>query len=288
MDIPDEPVLDSESELEKIGKFIDHIKASIRSAPGQIPQAIPAELLAPGELPTADPDDRPRKRGRPPKNPTIEGVLDRRKGKVQKRAVKEVDDNDLPKQEMPKDIHGLASTPKWKVSKSTPGRHSAKNVIESLWPQILSASRNGYTLQEIAAVLSINRLTLNNYLNRFPSKRAELFSAKYELRDEMLEVIINAAKRGNWLPAAWTLERLFPATFARPEVKLQMYDRMVNKDIVEQKIGGKSLDEVRKELEEQYKGLPDARRFFHNTTGSGSGGDGSNQPLQQPEDGDVQ
>ena len=180
----------------------------------------------------------------------------------------------------------MAGSPRWKEKRKR-GRVRSEDMINDLWSTILQAARNGYTMQEVSACLKISRKTFNDYLNKYPSRRAEMYRAKFALRDEMLEHIITAARSGKaWVAAAWTLERLFPATFAKPEVKVQMYDRLINKEIVEQKIGGKTVQEIRLELENQLKDHPDERaRRLLLQPGSGNGTTGHNESVREHEEG---
>jgi hypothetical protein len=68
-----------------------------------------------------------------------------------------------------------------------------------------------------------------------------------------VQVILNAARSGQWLPAAWWLERTCWQEFARPEVKLQLMDRMNNQNEVVQTFNGKSLQQINQELREKYQ-----------------------------------
>lgn len=226
-----------------------------------------------------------KKRRGATKNKTIEEVVHRKRKPAKPKNELAIAPEEMPASVAEATLHDMAKVPKWHIKQGR-GRLSARQQIESLWPQILLACQNGYTIQEISACLKIHRKTFHQFLAQFPAKQAEIHRARFMLRDEMLDEIVKAAKSGKaWVAAAWVLERLFPQSFAKPEVKLQMYDRLINKDIVEQKIGGMSMDQIRKELEEKYKENPDARRFF-GTAGQGSGEAGHHEPVQQPESGD--
>lgn len=220
------------------------------------------------------------------KNKTIEEVVHRKRKPAKPKTELVINVDELPESVADANLDDMTKVPKWHIKQGR-GRVLSRKVIESLWPQILLACQNGYTIQEISACLKISRKTFYQFLNQYPAKQAEMHRARFMLRDEMLDEIVKAAKSGKaWVAAAWVLERLFPQTFAKPEVKLQMYDRMINKDIVEQKIGGMGLDQIRKELEEKYKDNADARRFF-GSAGQGSGEAGHNEPVPQPESGDA-
>lgn len=165
------------------------------------------------------------------------------------------------------------------LTKKKERKYSIRMQISNDWEKILQAVSNGYTLREICSVFNINSNTLGTYLRRNEHRMAEFQRAKYKTRDDMLKVILDAAAKGNWIPAAWFLERVFPHTFAKPEVKLQMYDRLVNNDVVQQKIGGKTIDEIATELKLKYGDNENVQRFFSDAgAGSNTGSNGNDKP----------
>lgn len=173
----------------------------------------------------------------------------------------------------------MGLTPEDLLTKKKQRKYSSRMQISNDWPKILKAIGNGYTLTEICNVFGHNRNTMQTYLNANAHRMKELQEAKYKTRDDMLQVILDAAARGNWIPAAWFLERVFPHTFAKPEVKLQMYDRLVNNDVVQQKIGGKSIEEIATELKLKYGDNENVQRFFSDAgTGPTAGSVRDNKP----------
>jgi hypothetical protein len=128
----------------------------------------------------------------------------------------------------------------------------AIQTIEENWPNILKAAQNGYEMQNIAKAVGVGERTFYKFLRRNPNKKTELVQARLKPRDTCVQVILNAAKNGNWLPAAWWLERTCWQEFARPEVKLQLMDRMMNQNEVVQTFNGKSLQQINQELREKY------------------------------------
>lgn len=170
-------------------------------------------------------------------------------------------------------------TPDEMATKRKKKGYPQRKIIANNWDKILKAIGNGYSNVEICNVFGICRKTYYSYLQDNPHRKAEIERARYNTRDEMLQVILDAAAKGNWIPAAWFLERVFPHTFAKPEVKLQMYDRLVNNDVVQQKIGGKTIDEIATELKLKYGDNENVQKFFSDAgTGSTAGSNGNNEP----------
>ena len=191
---------------------------------------------------------------------------------AEKERIRQIEEKARAKEEI-QSIELLASAPKWQKKagrRYKDERLSHVDMIRHHWPEILKAARNGYTFEEISASINIDRTAFHRYLRNYPDKKVELIRSKYQLRDEMLGVVVKAARGGNWLPAMTLLERLFPQSFARPEIKLQMYDRMINSaETIEQRIGGKTMSEIKDEIEIQFKDKIDERRISGNA-GSGS------------------
>ena len=191
---------------------------------------------------------------------------------AEKERIRQIEEKAKAKEEV-QSIELLASAPKWQKKagrRYKDERMSHVDMIRFHWPEILKAARNGYTFEEISASINIDRTAFHRYLRHYPEKKVELIRSKYQLRDEMLAVVVRAARGGNWLPAMTLLERLFPQSFARPEIKLQMYDRMINSaETIEQRIGGKTMTEIKEEIEIQFKDKIDERRI------SGNAGHGS-------------
>lgn len=155
------------------------------------------------------------------------------------------------------------------------------------WDAILKACESGYELQQIAKSIGVSSATLGNFLAENPSARQALVQAKMKPRDLCVRTILNAAKEGQWLPAAWWLERTCWQEFAKPEVKLQLLDRATNQNEVQQTFGGKSLAEINKELREQYSGNPQFQRAMEQirdeTAEAGSNMGDAEQPDDRPE-----
>lgn len=132
--------------------------------------------------------------------------------------------------------------------------------ILSRWDAILAACESGYDFSQIAKSIGVSNATFGKFLAENPEARQEIVRAKMKPRDLCVRTILQAAKRGEWLPAAWWLERTCWQEFAKPEVKLQLLDRANNQNEVQQTFGGKTLAELNKELREQYNDNPDFKR----------------------------
>lgn len=128
---------------------------------------------------------------------------------------------------------------------------SFRHILEN-WPNLIKAAENGYEFNTMAKALGVSERWFYKFLSQNPDRRAELIQARLKPRDTCVSVILNAAKSGQWLPAAWWLERTCWQEFARPEVKLQLMDRMLNQNEVVQTFNGKSLQQINSELREKY------------------------------------
>lgn len=139
-----------------------------------------------------------------------------------------------------------------------------KNIttILSHWDNILKACEKGYEYTAIAAAIGVTRGQFNAFIYDYQNVRAALSRAKLKARDLCVNIILNAAKRGDWLPAAWYLERKFWQEFAKPEVSLQLLDRAEGANEVVQTFGGKTISEVNKELRELHAGNPEFKRVM--------------------------
>lgn len=135
-------------------------------------------------------------------------------------------------------------------------------TILSQWDNILKACEKGYEYPAIAAAVGVTRGQFNAFIYDYPAVRYELARYKLKARDLCINIILNAAKRGDWLPAAWYLERKHWQEFAKPEVSLQLLDRAEGQNEVVQTFGGKSLAEINKELREQHGGNPEFKRVL--------------------------
>ena len=149
--------------------------------------------------------------------------------------------------------------------------------IEAKWESVLKASELGYEITAICKALGLHRKIMYDYLKKYPERRRELINAQNKPRDECVNAVLTAARKGVWVAAAWFLERTRGMEFAKPEVKLQWWDRMVSNDSVEQKISGKSIMEIRAELSQQIKDPQDGQRehlgaFQPNQNGQETGG----------------
>lgn len=170
---------------------------------------------------------------------------------------------------------------------STPARRAGgrSKSIESFWPEVLEAARMGYELSAIAKALGLHRITLWKYMKKYPEKKREFDNAQNVIRDLCVNVILDAAKKGNWIPAAWMLERTRGMEFAKPEVKLQFWDRQMANDQVEQRIAGKSIAEISEDLKKQYQGNDNVQKYLDRSRGYSAVEDGSNVDIQ-PEPGE--
>jgi hypothetical protein len=132
--------------------------------------------------------------------------------------------------------------------------------IESNWDKCLKAAKNGYEFQTIAKSIGVSERSFTYYLSKNPAKKQEIVNAKLAPRDLCVQVILKAAKSGQWLPAAWWLERTCWQEFARPEVKLQLMDRVMNQNEVVQTFNGKSLQQINEELRKDHGENPKFQR----------------------------
>lgn len=144
------------------------------------------------------------------------------------------------------------------------------NTILSHWDNILKACEKGYEYSTIAAAIGVTKGQFNAFIYDFPNVRSELARYKLKARDLCINIILNAAKRGDWLPAAWYLERKHWQEFAKPEVSLQLLDRVEGQNEVVQTFGGKSLAEINKELREQHGGNPEFKRVLDKIDAEGN------------------
>ncbi len=128
-----------------------------------------------------------------------------------------------------------------------------EQAVEDAWPKVIKAAHNGYEMQNIAMAIGVSYRCFYKYLKKYPERKRELTEARFKPRDTCVQVILNAARSGQWLPAAWWLERTCWQEFARPEVKLQLMDRMNNQNEVVQTFNGKSLQQINQELREKYQ-----------------------------------
>lgn len=134
------------------------------------------------------------------------------------------------------------------------------DTILSQWKNVMRACKKGYEYPMIASAIGVTRGQFNCFVAEFPEARRLLSQFKLQPRDVCINVVLNAARRGDWLPAAWYLERKHWQEFAKPEVSLQMLDRAESQNEVVQTFGGRSLAEINKELREQHHGNPDFQR----------------------------
>lgn len=163
-------------------------------------------------------------------------------------------------------------------------------IIQSQWPNMLKAAENGYEFSTIAKAIGISERTFQQFMQKNPAARQQLVQAKLKPRDLCVAVILNAAKSGQWLPAAWWLERTCWQEFARPEVKLQLMDRQMNQSEVVQTFGGKSLQQINQELRDKYGENPNFGRAVERSKDAvakvrselGSGGDADAGPEGGP------
>jgi len=135
-----------------------------------------------------------------------------------------------------------------------------KERIEKQWPNLILAANNGYEFASMAKAIGISLRAMQIYLQRNPERKRELIQGRLKIRDVAIGVILNAANKGNWIPAAWLLERLYWQEFAKPEVRLQLLDRVTNLTEVSQTFGGKSLQEIGNELREVHGENPNYKR----------------------------
>lgn len=167
----------------------------------------------------------------------------------------------VPDDEIP-DISQLATqaAPAIRMKNGALKPGSVAAILDSQWDKCLKAANNGYEFQTIAKTLGISHRAFLYWLKKHPKRKQQLIEAKLAPRDLCVQVILNAAKAGQWLPAAWWLERTCWQEFARPEVKLQMLDRVMNQNEVVQTFNGRSLQQINQELRQQHAENPNFQR----------------------------
>ena len=133
--------------------------------------------------------------------------------------------------------------------------------IRNHWAKIIESAKMGYELGAICKAIGVHRKTLWMYMKNNPQRKIDFDNAQNATRDLCVNVILDAAKKGNWIPAAWWLERTRGMEFAKPEVKLQFWDRQMSNDQVEQRIAGKTLSEISSELSRQYQGNENVKKY---------------------------
>lgn len=134
------------------------------------------------------------------------------------------------------------------------------DTVISQWKNVLKACERGYEYPTIAGAIGVTRGQFNAFVTEFPEARKILSQARLYPRDFCLGVVLNAARKGDWLPAAWYLERKHWQEFCKPEVSLQLLDRAESQNEVVQTFGGKSLSQINQELQEQHHANPDFQR----------------------------
>lgn len=175
-------------------------------------------------------------------------------------------------------IRWIPKPPSEETIRELTGRRKGNNkcrdrsikTILSQWESILKACQRGYEYPTIANAIGVTAGQFNNFVTEFPEARKQLSQARLYPRDFCLGVVLNAARRGDWLPAAWYLERKHWQEFAKPEVSLQLLDRAESQNEVVQTFGGKPLSQINQELREQYHGNPDFRRALEQITAEGN------------------
>ena len=153
-----------------------------------------------------------------------------------------------------------AAKRKDKNSLAKHGKGNARLAFQQQWPNVLKCAENGYEYTTICKAFGWSLRTFMRFLQHNPDKKKELAQARLAPRDMAVQVILNAARKGQWLPAAWWLERTCWQEFARPEVKLQLMDRVLNQNEVVQTFNGKSLAQINSELREKYAQDPNFQR----------------------------
>jgi hypothetical protein len=236
------------------------------------------------------PDGVPKKRGRPRKivalkaeivpevepTPKVEVVPKVKSKKVVK--VPNVDTRYDFSDDVEANLELMTTKPAFLTRKGLANNQPQKK-IRNHWAKIIESAKMGYEIGAIAKAIGVHRKTLWLYMKSNPQRKVDFDNAQNATRDLCVNVILDAAKKGNWIPAAWWLERTRGMEFAKPEVKLQFWDRQMSNDQVEQRIAGKTLAEISSELSKQYQSNDNVQKYVDGSGRLPVGKNESEQPV---------
>jgi hypothetical protein len=144
---------------------------------------------------------------------------------------------------------------------SSDGRQTVGKVstFDVNWVKILRCRQNGWTYSDICVALGVAPQAFSVWMSRHPERREELDSARMNLRNDMMDIMIGHAKSGrnnSFIAASIILERLWPRAFAQPQVQLQFaqLESAANETI--QTFGGKTLQQLAQEMRQTLAGDP--------------------------------
>ena len=243
----------------------------------------------------SDSGETPKKRGRPPKTavPKVEPVEStapkpKPKGKPKTEVKKPNIDNRYDfTDDTEANLEMMTTKPAFLARKGLANNQPQKK-IRNHWAKIIESAKMGYEISAIAKAIGVHRKTLWLYMKKNPQRKVDFDNAQNATRDLCVNVILDAAKKGNWIPAAWWLERTRGMEFAKPEVKLQFWDRQMSNDQVEQRIAGKTLAEISSELTKQYQSNDNVKKYVDGSGRLPAGKNESEQPVltvEEREDG---
>lgn len=72
-----------------------------------------------------------------------------------------------------------------------------------------------------AAAIGVKKQAISNRKRRDPAFALKVECAEGRFERSLLDILKDAANKGNWQAAAWRLERQFPERWAKPEVQLE-------------------------------------------------------------------
>jgi len=146
-----------------------------------------------------------------------------------------------------------------------------RSIIDKHWDKILKCCYNGWSFKAIGKAIGISSQAMSMYFKRNPEKYELLANARMRLHDEMMDVLVAHAKSGranSWLPAITILERLFWTTWCRPEVKIQLLQLEQNSNETVQTFGGKTLQELAREIRQTHANNPNFQKAVEKLQGT--------------------
>jgi len=146
-----------------------------------------------------------------------------------------------------------------------------RSIIDKHWDKILKCCYNGWSFKAIGKAIGISSQAMSMYFKRNPEKYELLANARMRLHDEMMDVLVAHAKSGrsnSWLPAITILERLFWTTWCRPEVKIQLMQLEQNSNETVQTFGGKTLQELAREIRQTHANNPNFQKAVEKLQGT--------------------
>ena len=237
--------------------------------------------------------ETPKKRGRPPKT-TVHKAEIETEAEVEptpkvkpKKSVKvpNLDTRYDFSDDVEANLELMTTKPAFLTRKGLANNQPQKK-IRNHWAKIIESAKMGYEISAIAKAIGVHRKTLWLYMKKNPQRKIDFDNAQNATRDLCVNVILDAAKKGNWIPAAWWLERTRGMEFAKPEVKLQFWDRQMSNDQVEQRIAGKTLSEISSELSRQYQGNENVKKYVDGSGRLPAGTNESELPVLAASEGE--